>query len=144
MRYPVDKKGVALPIQEVGYEPVVYMRRLTNRHHLQFNRADYMISPLHRVFRGLCNRVIDMRIVDHTDLHKRFKPPLMPTTVQMIDYVEEYLSTYGAIECVREKNTHEAYEVDLDNWNYIKRSPSRVLLNDGIDMVRMIGQPDVL
>ena len=120
MRYP-SKNGLALPIQEVGYEPVVYMRRVTNRHHLQFNRAEYARSPLRRIFRGLSNRVVDMYIADHTELHNRFRPPIIPTDIQMIDCVEEFLSIHGVIECVREKNTHDPYLVGQDQWEQIKR-----------------------
>jgi len=119
MRYPVNRQGLALPVQEVGYEVVAHQRRLTNRHHLQFERTDYR-SPLRRIFRGLSNRVVDMYIPDHNDLHDRFSAPRIPTDIQMIDCVEEYLSINGVIECVKEKKTHQTYEINSEQWQAIK------------------------
>lgn len=119
MRYPVNKQGIALPIQEVGFEVVQHQRRLTNRHHLQYERNNYT-SPLHRVFRGLSSRVVDMWIIDHNDLHERYSAPRVPTDIQMIDVVEEYLSLYGVIDVVREKRTHETYQIELGTWQNIK------------------------
>lgn len=119
MRYPVNKQGIALPIQEVGFEVVQHQRRLTNRHHLQFERNNYT-SPLQRVFRGLSSRVVDMWIIDHNDLHERYSAPRVPTDIAMIDVVEEYLSLYGVIDVVREKRTHETYQIELGTWQNIK------------------------
>ena len=119
MRYPVNKQGIALPIQEVGFEVVQHQRRLTNRHHLQFERNNYT-SPLQRVFRGLSSRVVDMWIIDHNELHERYSPPRVPTDIQMIDCVEEYLSLYGVIDVVREKRTHETYQIESGTWQNIK------------------------
>lgn len=119
MRYPVNKQGIALPIQEVGFEVVQHQRRLTNRHHLQFERNNYT-SPLQRVFRGLSSRVVDMWIADHNELHERYSPPRVPTDIAMIDVVEEYLSLYGVIDVVREKRTHETYQIESGTWQNIK------------------------
>lgn len=119
MRYPVNKQGIALPIQEVGFEVVQHQRRLTNRHHLQFERNNYT-SPLQRVFRGLSSRVVDMWIADHNELHERYSAPRVPTDIQMIDCVEEYLSLYGVIDVVREKRTHETYQIESGTWQNIK------------------------
>lgn len=119
MRYPVNKQGIALPIQEVGFEVVQHQRRLTNRHHLQFERNNYT-SPLQRVFRGLSSRVVDMWIADHNELHERYSAPRVPTDIAMIDVVEEYLSLYGVIDVVREKRTHETYQIESGTWQNIK------------------------
>lgn len=119
MRYPVNKQGIALPIQEVGFEVVQHQRRLTNRHHLQYERNNYT-SPLQRVFRGLSSRVVDMWIIDHNELHERYSAPRVPTDIQMIDVVEEYLSLYGVIDVVREKRTHETYQIESGTWQNIK------------------------
>ena len=119
MRYPVNKQGIALPIQEVGFEVVQHQRRLTNRHHLQFERNNYT-SPLQRVFRGLSSRVVDMWIADHNELHERYSAPRVPTDIQMIDCVEEYLSLNGVIDVVREKRTHETYQIESGTWQNIK------------------------
>ena len=119
MRYPVNKQGIALPIQEVGFEVVQHQRRLTNRHHLQYERNNYT-SPLQRVFRGLSSRVVDMWIADHNELHERYSAPRIPSEVAMIDVVEEYLSLYGVIDVVREKRTHETYQIESGTWQNIK------------------------
>ena len=119
MRYPVNKQGIALPIQEVGFEVVQHQRRLTNRHHLQYERNNYT-SPLQRVFRGLSSRVVDMWIIDHNELHERYSAPRVPTDIQMIDCVEEYLSLNGVIDVVREKRTHETYQIESGTWQNIK------------------------
>ena len=119
MRYPTTKSGLAVPVQEVGFEVVQHQRRVTNRHHLQFERHSYA-SPLERVFRGLYSRVVDMRIIDHNELHERFSAPRMPKEVAMIDCVEEYLATYGVIDVVREKRTCEIYQIEAGTWQNIK------------------------
>jgi len=119
MRYPTTKSGLALPIQEVGFEVVQHQRRLTNRHHLQFERNNYT-SPLQRVFRGLSSRVVDMWIIDHNELHERYSAPRVPTDIAMIDCVEEYLATYGVIDVVREKRTHQTYQIESGTWQNIK------------------------
>ena len=119
MRYPVNRQGLALPVQEVGFEVVQHQRRLTNRHHLQFERNNYT-SPLQRVFRGLSSRVVDMRIIDHNELHETYSAPRIPSEVAMIDCVEEYLATYGVIDVVREKRTHQTYQIESGTWHNIK------------------------
>lgn len=119
MRYPTNESGLALPVQEVGFEVVAHQRLRTNRHHLQFERNKYT-SPLERVFRGLYDRVVDMRIVDHNELHERYSEPIKPTRIQMIDCVEEYLAYNGVIDCVRERQTHETYQIEADTWQNIK------------------------
>lgn len=119
MRYPVNRQGLALPVQEVGFEVVQHQRRVTNRHHLQFERNNY-ISPLQRVFRGLSSRVVDMRIIDHNELHETYSAPRIPSEVAMIDCVEEYLATYGVIDVVREKRTHQTYQIESGTWQNIK------------------------
>lgn len=119
MRYPTNKSGLAVPVQEVGFEVVNHQRRITNRHHLQFERNRYT-SPLHRVFRGLSSRVVDMRIIDHNELHERFSSPRVPTELQMIDCVEEYLALNGVIDVVREKRTCDTYQIESDTWQNIK------------------------
>ena len=119
MRYPTTKSGLALPVQEVGFEVVQHQRRVTNRHHLQYEKGMYT-SPLQRVFRGLCSRVVDMRIIDHNELHETYSAPRIPSEVAMIDCVEEYLATYGVIDVVREKRTHQTYQIESGTWQNIK------------------------
>lgn len=119
MRYPVNRQGLALPVQEVGFEVVQHQRRVTNRHHLQYEKGMYT-SPLQRVFRGLASRVVDMRIIDHNELHETYSAPRIPSEVAMIDCVEEYLATYGVIDVVREKRTHQTYQIESGTWHNIK------------------------
>lgn len=119
MRYPTTKSGLALPVQEVGFEVVQHQRRVTNRHHLQYEKGMYT-SPLQRVFRGLSSRVVDMRIIDHNELHETYSAPRIPSEVAMIDCVEEYLATYGVIDVVREKRTHQTYQIESGTWQNIK------------------------
>lgn len=118
MRYPVNGQGLALPVTEVGFDVAQHQRRITNRHHLQYERNNYT-SPLQRVFRGLSSRVVDMWITDHSELHERFSAPRMPKDIAMIDCVEEYLSLHGVIDVVREKRTHETYQIESDTWQNI-------------------------
>ena len=119
MRYPVNRQGLALSVQELGFEVVKHERRLTNRHHLQFEKNMYT-SPLQRVFRGLCNRVVDMRIIDHNALHERYSAPKMPSGIVMIDTIEEYLYLNDVIDVVRECKTSETYQIGYDAWQQIK------------------------
>lgn len=72
------------------------------------------------MFRGLSSRVVDMWIIDHNELHERYSAPRVPTDIQMIDVVEEYLSLYGVIDVVREKRTHETYQIESGTWQNIK------------------------
>lgn len=120
MRHPVDRNGLAVPIWELGYEEVPHKRGETNRHHWQYERAKYK-TPLEIAFRGLASRVSDMRIRDHVDLHNRFSAPKLPTNVQMIDCLEEYITEHGVLHIVRERKTWEIHEVDPYQWESIKR-----------------------
>ena len=120
MKYPVNRNGLAVPVEEVGYDVVPFQRRQTNRHHMPWSRQAYSDSSLHQIFRGLADRVVDLRIEQHDNLHDRFSAPRMPSEVAMIDCVEEYLSLNGVIDVVCERKTHQLYQVGPDRWDLIK------------------------
>lgn len=119
MRYPVTSSGLAVPVQELGFEVVPHVRKETNRHHLQFSRSNYVNDPVRRIFRGLADRVVELNMEDHHNLHERYCAPKMPSEVAMIDCVEEYLSVHGVIDVVYESRTQQTYQVDADRWNLI-------------------------
>lgn len=110
-RHPVDKYGLALTPQELGFEVVPFERRVTNQHHRYYERGHYIRSPLHIAFRGLITHVHTMRINDHQRLHELYRPPQQPTDTQMRDVLEEYITTNGVLHIVREKRTHEVREI---------------------------------
>lgn len=118
-RWPT-KNGLALPIEEVGFEVVSFERRKTNRHHLYFCRSDYTDNRIGGVFRGLLPHVQTMRIADHADLHERYDPPKQPNQHLMIDVIEEYLSLNGVIDVVREHKTCESYQLTANEWAHIR------------------------
>jgi hypothetical protein len=119
MRYPTHN-GLVVPITEIGYAEVPHERRRTTNHHLYYERAWYMEKPYRRVFRGLLPHVVTMRIEDHTELHNRYRAPIMPPDIQQIDVVEEYLATHGVIDVVYEKRTNQTYQVLPDQWQQIR------------------------
>lgn len=118
-RYP-SKNGIALPVQEVGYETVPHERGKTTNHHRQYTREQYRQTRIGQVFRGLLSNLDILTLPDHVNLHNRFAPPIMPSEVQMIDVVEEYLFLHGQIDVVREKKTNETYPIFQDQWNVIR------------------------
>lgn len=119
MRWPT-RNGLALPVQELGFDVVPHERRTTSQHHLFFERRMYQDSRLHTVFRGLISNVYTMPNQQHLTLHREFSAPKMPTDIQMIDCLEEYMSLHGVIECVKEKRTCETYQIESDTWQNIK------------------------
>ena len=115
MRYP-SRSGLAIPIQELGYEVATPQRRQTSQHHLFFERGAYNLNPLHRVFRGLISNVYTMHVHEHADLHERYSAPIKPKDGIMLDVIDEYISLNGVIDVVREKRTHETYQITPDQW----------------------------
>jgi predicted protein tyrosine phosphatase len=119
MRYP-RRNNLALPISEIGYEVVSHRRGETQNHHLYWNRASYSNIPIHHQFRNLVDHVVVMKNSDHSELHYRFTPPVIPRTELMIDVLDEYLALNGVINCVREKKTNETYQIQPDQWQQIR------------------------
>ena len=120
-RYP-SRNGIALPIQEIGFEIVPQQRGITSNHHYYFNRASYHFIPIRHQFRNLVDHVISMENLEHENLHYRFTPPVIPRTELMIDVLDEYLALNGVINCVREKKTNEVYEIQPEQWQIIRGS----------------------
>lgn len=119
MRYPT-RNGLVVPIEDVGFERVPHERRRTTNHHTYWERAWYMEKPYRRVFRGLLPHVITLRIQDHTELHNTFRAPVMPSDIQQIDVVEDYLATHGVIDVVCEKRTNQTYQILPEQWQAIR------------------------
>lgn len=120
-RYP-RIQGLALPIQEIGYEVVERERRITNQHHLYWPHSYYHNIPIRHQFRNLVDHVQTMRIPDHDDLHRRFTGPPVPRTELMIDVLDEYIALNGVINCVREKRTSDVYQIEPNQWQVIRES----------------------
>lgn len=119
MRYPTDSRGLAVPIEEVGFEAVPHVRRTTNRHHLYWTRNRYDKDPLKRVFRNFMPHVQTMRVPDHDLLHELYDPPKMPNNTLMIDVLEEYMSLHGVIDAVGRHNASEHRIITPAEWNLI-------------------------
>lgn len=124
-RYPT-RNGLAVPIEEVGFERVAHERRNTNNHHLYFDRAWYSDVRYRSVFRNLLPHLQTLRIADHEQLHDTYSPPVMPSDSLMIGTVEDYLAQNGVIHCVKEKKTNEVYEIQAGEWQVIKGMYRRV------------------
>lgn len=117
-RYP-SRNGIALPVQELGYEVVERQRGRTSNHHLHHTRESYQGKRHRQIFRGLVTNVQTMWIPEHVELHNRYSPPVMPSDFLMIDVVEEYLSLHGVIDVVCEQKTNEHYQVTQHQWDRI-------------------------
>lgn len=118
-RWP-RQAGLALPIQEIGFEVVQPERRLTSQHHLYFPRANYHNIPIRHQFRNLVDHVQTMENSAHSELHRRFTGPPVPRTELMIDVLDEYLALNGVINCVREKKTNDIYQIQPEHWQVIR------------------------
>ena len=113
------RNGLAIPIEELGYEVVERQRKLTSNHHRQFPREAYKETRPRQIFRGLVTNVQTMWIPEHADLHERYSAPVMPSDFLMIDVVEEYLAMNGVIDVVCEQKTNEHYQVTQQQWDRI-------------------------
>lgn len=121
MGWPVDRRGIARSVTEVGFEVVEFKRGETNNHHLEHPRRNFNMAEKkwRSVFRNLLPLVETVTIPDHKLIHE-FAPPKMPTDLVMIDYIEEYLDAHGVIECVYEKRTNQYYQIESGTWHNIK------------------------
>lgn len=118
-RYPRNL-GLALPVQELGYEVVSPERHKTSQHHLYYPKRSYYNIPIRHQFRNLVSHVQTMWNEEHDDLHRRFTAPPIPRTELMIDVLDEYLALNGVIHCVREKRTSAVYEIQAEQWQLIR------------------------
>ncbi len=114
-----SKNGLAVPIQELGFEVVERQRGKTSNHHLHWPRQDYQDKRHQQIFRGLVSNVQTMWNNDHIYLHEKYSAPIMPSDFLMIDVVEEYLSLHGVIDVVCEQKTNEHYQVTSHQWDRI-------------------------
>jgi predicted protein tyrosine phosphatase len=118
-RYP-RQEGLAVPVQNLGYEIVPHKRGSTTNHHLYYNRASYQGIPIRHQFRNLVDHVVTMENAPHQELHYRFTPPVIPRTELMIDVLDEYMALNGVLNCVREKKTNEIYQIQPDHWQVLR------------------------
>lgn len=119
MKYPT-RNGIALNPYELGYTPTERIRRETTNHHWHYTRERYRDIRYRSVFRNLVSHVSPLFIEEHTDLHRKYQPPVMPPDSLMIETIQDYLDEHGQIDCVREKKTHEVYQIYEDEWQLIK------------------------
>ncbi len=123
MKYPT-RGGLIIPPVELGFHaptPEEYnTRRLTTNHHAYFERHRYDIR--HRaVFRNLVTNVYPLLAVEHVSLHEQFDAPKRPHDSLMIEVLDDYLVMNGVIECIREKQTRQTYQIQPEEWRHIKR-----------------------
>lgn len=119
MRWP-SRSGLAVPIQELGFREVPPERGRTNNHHLYFERQKYRDIRWRSVFRNLVDHVVTMEVPEHNDLHRRFTSPKIPADTLMLEVLQDYMDEHGAIDCVREHKTHEVYQIQSGEWEFIK------------------------
>lgn len=117
-RYP-SRNGLAIPVTELGYSVVEPQRRVTNNHHLYFERNRYR-QPIHQLFRGLVTNVYTMYIHDHTELHEKYDRPFVPELSKMYDVLEEYIALNGVLDVVKEQKTNQTYQVTTDQWELVR------------------------
>lgn len=118
-RYP-RRDGLAIPIQELGYEVVLPERRKTSQHHLYFERRLYDQTPIRHLFRNLVTHVQTMENLPHQELHYRFTGPVMPREGLMIDVLDEYVALNGVLDFVSEKRTSQTYQLMPEQWQEIR------------------------
>lgn len=121
-RYP-HRNGLALPIQELGYQVVLPERRQTSQHHLYFPRRLYDQTPVRHLFRNLVDHVVTMENEPHRELHYRFTGSVLPRRELMVDVMDEYLALHGVIDFVSEKRTSQTYQLSAEQYqNIVERS----------------------
>lgn len=121
-RYPTSQ-GLAIPIQQLGYEVVLPERRQTSQHHLYFPRRLYDQTPVRHLFRNLVDHVQTMDNQPHRELHYRYTGPVLPRRELMIDVMDEYVALHGVLDFVSEKRTSQTYQLSEEQYqNIIERS----------------------
>lgn len=118
-RYPT-LQGLAIPIQQLGYEVVLPERRQTSQHHLYFPRVSYSQTPISHLFRNLVDHVDTMANQAHMDLHYRYTGPVKPREGLMLDVLDEYVALNGVLNFVSEKRTNSIYQLSLEQYEQIK------------------------
>ena len=126
-RYPVDRNGLALPIQEIGYEVMPESSRRTQGHHFYFEKNWYHQNRVRSVFRNLVGNVVRMTPRDHQELHERFGPPLMLRDHEMIDYLDETIQELGVLHVHKERKLRETYQIQLPEWEKIRTEHGKTI-----------------
>lgn len=124
-RYPT-RNGLIISPYELGYiQPTEADRAIrgeTQNHHSWWPKRNYE-TRVQSVFRNLVTNVYPMLVEEHNGhfgLHDRYDPPKMPTDVQMIDVVEQYIAENGVIHAIHEKRTNDVYRIHPDQWAQIR------------------------
>ena len=120
MRYPTDSRGLAYPIEEVGYEEAPYTRRRTSNHHRYFEKRKYMGSQIAKMFRGLEPHVQTMWLPEHSRLHQEYDAPRIPDRKLMKMVLDDYAEQHGELHIVREQNTNEIYTIPIEHWRLLR------------------------
>jgi hypothetical protein len=125
MRYPTRQGGLIVPPTELGFHaptPEQFnTRRLTTNHHGYFERHRYADLRYRMVFRNLVSNVYNLLADEHVSLHEQFDAPKRPRDSLMIEVLDDYLVMNGVIECIREKQTRQTYQIQPEEWRHIKR-----------------------
>lgn len=119
MRWP-SRNGLAIPVEELGYTIVPHEKGRTTNHHENWPKRNFQEIRYKQVFRNLVSQVVTLPIEQHQNLHDDYNPPIMPKDTQMIEVVDEYLATYGVINCVREAKTNQVYQIQPEQWQLIR------------------------
>jgi len=129
MRYPTRRSGLIVPPAELGFTvptpEQIETRRLCTIHHGHYPRKNYEQTRYASVFRNLITNVFPMLGVEHNlgqeNLHSRYDAPKRPHDSLMIEVLDDYLVMNGVIECIREKQTRQTYQIMPEEWRHIKR-----------------------
>jgi hypothetical protein len=132
MRYPT-RGGLIIPPYELGYTvptPAdLQARRRTNIHHGYWPWNRYQ-GRIEQVFASLITNTYPMLSVEHNqgvdNLHADYGPPPQPSLSQMVEVLDEYISTNGVIECIRHKKTKEHYQLQPEEWNHIRNAQGKM------------------
>ena len=119
-RYPTNEFGLALPVEELGYEVMPETARRTQGHHFYFEREWYANNRVRSVFRNLVGHVVRMKPAQHEDLHNRFGPPLMLRDYEMRDYLDAAIAERGLLEVHKERKLRETYKIMAPEWEQIR------------------------
>lgn len=125
-RYPTAESGLALPIQELGYEVMPIEMKRTQGHHFYFEKNWYN-NRVRNVFRNLVGHVVRMRPVDHQELHDRFGPPLMLRDYEMVSYLDNVIEENGVLECHKERKLRETYQIQVPEWEHIRSGHGKTI-----------------
>jgi hypothetical protein len=72
-----------------------------------------------------------MRVAEHQELHDRFSYPLRPPDGLMIDVLDEYLALNGVLNCVKERKTSVVYQVQPEEWDFIRSGYGQTIHGPG-------------